>query len=76
MQELEDLEGFRVGAAGAEEEQLVLDDGVEQRRGVGVGQVDQRRARRGVREVERQEGAAGGRAVDVGVLEQRCAALY
>jgi hypothetical protein len=40
VQELEDLERFGVGGAGAEEEKLVLHDRVEERGGIRVGKVD------------------------------------
>ena len=73
MQELEYLEGLVVGGARGEEEQLVLDDRVEEGRRVGRRQVDQRGSRGGVREVQRQQGAAGGRAAIVDVLEERVA---
>jgi hypothetical protein len=70
VQELEYLEGLVVGGARGEEEQLVLDNRVEEGGGVGRRQVDQRGSRGGVREVERQQGAAGGRAAIVDVLEE------
>jgi hypothetical protein len=40
VQEFEDLEGFRVGGGGTEEEELVLYNGVEKRWGVRVWEVD------------------------------------
>jgi hypothetical protein len=70
VQELEDLQRFRVGGAGTQEEQLVLYYRVEEGCGVGVGEVDQRRAGVRMREVERKQRAAGGRAADVCVLEE------
>jgi hypothetical protein len=73
VQELEDLEGLCVRGAWAQEEQLVLDNRVEQRGRVGVGQVDERRPRRGMRQVEREQGAAGSRPAVVRVLEERSA---
>lgn len=74
MQELEDLEGLGVVGRGAEQEQLVLDYRVEERRRVSVGKVYERGARRGMREVQWEEGAARGRAACVGLLEEGCAA--
>lgn len=73
VQELEDLEGIGVGGTRGQEEQLVLDNRVEQRGGVGGGEVDQRRPRCRVREIERQERAARGWAAIVRVFEERCA---
>jgi hypothetical protein len=71
VQELEYLERLGVGGAGAEEKQLVLYDGVEERRGIGVCEVDQRRPRVGMREVEREQCAACGWPANVRVLEER-----
>lgn len=48
VEELEDLEGFGVARRGAEEEQLVLDDGVEEGRRIRVGEVYERGSRRRV----------------------------
>jgi hypothetical protein len=71
VQELENAEGLRVGGAGAQEEQLVVDERVEEGGRIGGGQVDERRAGFGVGEEQREEGAAGGRAAGERVLEQR-----
>lgn len=70
MQELEDLQGLCVGGARAEEQQLVLDNRVEQRRRIRVGEVDQRRPRGRVGQVEGQKCAACRRAAKVRVLEE------
>lgn len=70
VQELEDLQGLRVGRAWRQEEQLVLDDGVEEGGGIGGGEVDKRWSRSRVGQVEGQEGAARGRAAVVRVFEE------
>jgi hypothetical protein len=53
VQELEDLEGFGVGGAGTQEEELVLDERVEECGWVGAREVDQRGSRGGMRQIER-----------------------
>ena len=69
MEELEDEEGVDVGGAGGEEEDVVLDDGVEERRWVEGGKVDEGGSWRWVLEVEREEGGGWRRAVGVDVVE-------
>lgn len=71
MEEGEESEGIGVGRRGAEKQQLVLDNGVEQSGRVGVGQVDQGRTWGGMGEIEGEEGAGGRRAVGVDVLQKR-----
>lgn len=74
MQELKDLQGLCVAARWAQQQELVLEYGVEESGRVGVGEVYQRGARLGVSEVQREQGAGGRRAAGVGVFEERCAA--
>jgi hypothetical protein len=62
VQELENAEGLRVDGAGAQEEQLVVDERVEEGGRIGGGQVDERRAGFGVGEEQREEGARRRRA--------------